>query len=138
MNSGPSTSSLKSIILQTDYLVLEDLTCSFDRPCIMDLKMGTRRHGDDQSEEKQRRHMERCASTTSARLGVSMAGVQVWRRHDVFQLHTIVKEQRERNAWRAPHLFLLASHGIISSWTYAQRQKTLHIIRVMGAWDMGV
>ena len=40
--------------------------------------MGTRRHGDDQSEDKKQRHMERCASTTSAQLGVSMAGVQVY------------------------------------------------------------
>ena len=39
--------------------------------------MGTRRHGDDQSEEKKQRHMERCASTTSAQLGASMAGIQV-------------------------------------------------------------
>lgn len=61
-----------------DYLVLEDLTCKFECPCILDLKMGTRQYGDDQSEEKKKKHTERCSLSTSSRLGVRLNGMQVY------------------------------------------------------------
>jgi inositol-hexakisphosphate kinase len=61
-----------------DYVVLEDLTRKYQCPCILDLKMGMRQHGDDQSDEKKRKHTERCALSTSAHLGVRISGMQVY------------------------------------------------------------
>lgn len=42
-------------IQHSQYLMLQNLTCGMTLPCLMDIKMGQRQHGDDASDEKKKR-----------------------------------------------------------------------------------
>ncbi|ESP00626.1 hypothetical protein LOTGIDRAFT_112151 [Lottia gigantea] len=60
------------------FILLENVASHFKQPCVLDLKMGTRQHGDDASEKKQREHTAKCLSSTSSKLGVRVCGMQVY------------------------------------------------------------
>lgn len=60
------------------FILLEDLTADMQKPCALDLKMGTRQYGLEANETKQASQRKKCLQTTSRELGVRVCGLQVW------------------------------------------------------------
>ena len=77
-NNKSSTSSRdgKASVGTNMYVSLEDLTGDMVKPCVLDLKLGTRQHCDPSNAEKEKRMLAKCAMSTSARLGVRICGMQ--------------------------------------------------------------
>lgn len=63
------------------YLLLQDITYGYKRPCLLDIKLGTRCHGDDAKPSKAASQISKCNATTSASIGVRICGIKTYQPH---------------------------------------------------------
>ncbi len=75
---NPKEARLQASQRIEEFLLLEDLTAGMAKPCSMDLKMGTRQHGLDADEMKQKSQRRKCKQTTSRELGLRVCGMQTY------------------------------------------------------------
>ncbi|QLQ80398.1 hypothetical protein HG537_0D03990 [Torulaspora globosa] len=77
-NEDSVTFEDQSDAIVSKFILLEDLTRKLNKPCALDLKMGTRQYGVDATRSKQLSQREKCRKTTSRKLGVRVCGLKIW------------------------------------------------------------
>ncbi|KAJ2891111.1 hypothetical protein GGI21_005949 [Coemansia aciculifera] len=66
-----------SVADEERYICMENLTAGYEKPCILDVKIGTRIHDIDASPEKLAKMMRKAQETTTGSLGVRICGMSV-------------------------------------------------------------
>ncbi|KAJ2457869.1 hypothetical protein GGF42_002419 [Coemansia sp. RSA 2424] len=59
------------------YICLENLTAGYEKPCILDVKIGTRIHDIDASPEKLAKMLRKAQASTTGSLGVRICGMSI-------------------------------------------------------------
>eukprot|EP00727_Mastigamoeba_balamuthi_P010216 m51a1_g5817 putative inositol hexakisphosphate kinase 3 (255) ;mRNA; f:214847-216666 len=72
---GPGTSDASSA---QQYLIIEDVVCRFKKPCILDMKIGTRTWHDECTPAKREAHIAQDAQCTTSKYGFRFCGMKVW------------------------------------------------------------
>jgi len=65
-------------IHDTRYIAMDNLTHGYSKPCVLDLKMGTRQHGHDAAPKKVATMTAKCKATTSGCMGFRLCGMKVY------------------------------------------------------------
>lgn len=68
-----------NVKLSTHSIVLENLSHTFSKPNILDIKLGTVLYDESASEEKRARMLKTARETTSLETGIRLTGFQVRR-----------------------------------------------------------
>lgn len=74
----PSSRPPEKPLGKNRYIILEDISCRFGEPCVLDLKMGTRHYAETADREKKARSIRKCRESTSSALGFRVCGMQVY------------------------------------------------------------
>lgn len=64
---------------------MEDVNKQFKKPCILDLKIGTRHYDNDATIEKVERMTKAALETTSAKAGIRIVGMQVYKGDNIIE-----------------------------------------------------
>ncbi|KAJ8314207.1 hypothetical protein KUTeg_008768 [Tegillarca granosa] len=70
------------------FMILSNLLRSYQRPCVIDIKLGKQQRGRYHTEANRQKHEDRCACSTSSTLGFRINGTQVYKMdHDIYIRH---------------------------------------------------
>lgn len=64
------------------FVKLENLVADLKYPCVLDIKMGTRQHDENQELSIQQLQIDQCNRTTSGSLGAKIHGMQVFNKKE--------------------------------------------------------
>ncbi|KAL3106734.1 hypothetical protein niasHT_011999 [Heterodera trifolii] len=103
------------------FMLLEDLVSRYNRPCVIDLKMGTRQYGDDASAQKRLTQTQKCRQSTSSEIGVRLVGMQLFDRE--------MGEYIFMNKYEGRRMDRMQFHNaLLHFFKVAGKTRTMHII----------